>query len=164
MEQKREELEWRLMIIRLITIALCILLLISSSWLAKTVFSYEVEHTKMVEEPYEYVVDRVQTYVCYTTTYGSKYHAAGCSYLWNSAHETTVYQAKNRGYGACSKCTPREQTVYEITEIRYQQVEQIETVTEEPTMAVRVIGLTSIVLIYYISTIWLRKRIRELNN
>jgi len=43
--------------------------------------------------------------ICYTTNYGECYHAAGCGYLWNSSHKTSVYQAKRRGFEPCSRCS-----------------------------------------------------------
>lgn len=43
------------------------------------------------------------TYV-YVTDTGSKYHRAGCRYLWNSKHKTKLSSAKAWGYSACSVC------------------------------------------------------------
>ena len=166
MEQKQKELdrlETRLGVIRLIAVSLCIIMVFSSSWLAKNVFAREIKETYTVEEPYEYVTGTISTYVCYTTTYGEKYHAKGCGSLWNSSHKTTVYQAEKRGYDPCSKCTPTEKTTLELKETRYREVERTKTVTKEPKILVWLIGSCSIVLIYYVSTIGLKKRIKELS-
>lgn len=165
MEQKRKEiesLEKRLSVIRFIAISLCVIMVFSSSWLAKNVFAYEIEETKTVKEPYQYVVGTVSTYVCYTTDYGDKYHARGCGYLWKSSNQTTVYQAEKNGYAPCSQCTPTQKTTLEITEKRYREVERTVTITEEPKLLVLLIGLGTITLIYYVSTIGLKKRIDEL--
>ncbi len=46
---------------------------------------------------------KVGTYV-YVTDTGSKYHRAGCRYLWNSSHKIKLSSAKSIGYTACSVC------------------------------------------------------------
>ena len=43
------------------------------------------------------------TYV-YVTDTGSKYHRAGCRYLWNSKRKVSLSSAKSFGYTACSVC------------------------------------------------------------
>ncbi len=43
------------------------------------------------------------TYV-YITDTGSKYHRAGCRYLWNSKRKVRLSSAKSFGYSACSVC------------------------------------------------------------
>lgn len=43
------------------------------------------------------------TYV-YVTDTGSKYHRAGCRYLWNSKRKVSLSSAKAFGYSACSVC------------------------------------------------------------
>lgn len=40
----------------------------------------------------------------YITDTGSKYHRAGCQYLWNSSHAISLSTAKSYGYTACSRC------------------------------------------------------------
>lgn len=40
----------------------------------------------------------------YITNTGSKYHRAGCGYLWNSSSPISLNSAKNSGYTACSRC------------------------------------------------------------
>lgn len=40
----------------------------------------------------------------YVTDTGSKYHRAGCRYLWNSSHKMKLSSAKSQGYSACSVC------------------------------------------------------------
>ena len=165
MEQKRKEiesLETRLSVIGFIAISLCVIMVFISPWLGANVFAYEIEETKTIEEPYKYVVETVSTYVCYTTEYGDRYHARGCGYLWNSSYKTTVYHAKKDGYRPCSQCNPTEKTTLEITETRYREVEQTETITKEPKVLVWLIGTCIIVLIYHVSTIGLKKRIDDL--
>ncbi len=46
---------------------------------------------------------KVGTYV-YVTDTGSKYHRAGCRYLWNSSRKIKLSSAKSYGYTACSVC------------------------------------------------------------
>lgn len=48
-------------------------------------------------------VKKTGTYV-YVTDTGSKYHRAGCRYLWNSSHKIKLSSAKSQGYTACSVC------------------------------------------------------------
>lgn len=48
-------------------------------------------------------VKKTGTYV-YVTETGSKYHRAGCRYLWNSSHKIKLSSAKSQGYTACSVC------------------------------------------------------------
>lgn len=48
-------------------------------------------------------IKKTGTYV-YVTDTGSKYHRAGCRYLWNSRHKIKLSSAKSRGYTACSVC------------------------------------------------------------
>ena len=160
--KKIDSLETRLSVIRFIAIALCVVMVFVSPWLGENVLAYEVEETNMVTERYEQVVGTVSTYVCYTTEYGDKYHARGCGYLWNSSYKTTVYQAKTDGYGACSQCTPTEKTTLELKETRYREVEQTETITKKPTVWIWLISTGVIVLIYYMSTAGLKKRIHDL--
>lgn len=162
MEQKRKKLEGMLSIIKLVTVSLCIILLCCSSWLAKNVFCYDVKTTVTVEKPYEHVIGTVSTYVCYITTYGEKYHAWGCGSLWNSAYETTVYEAEKRGYEPCSKCTPRDKTTIKLTETRYKEVEREKRITKEPEILVWLVGTSGILLFYYISAKCLEKRIESL--
>lgn len=42
----------------------------------------------------------------YVTNSGSKYHNAGCRYLWNSSIAMSLSDAKASGYTACSVCNP----------------------------------------------------------
>ena len=165
MRDKRKEiesLETRLSAIGFIAISLCVIMVFVSPWLGANVFAYEIEETKTIEEPYKCVVETVSTYVCYTTEYGDRYHARGCGYLWNSSYKTTVYQAKKDGYGACSQCTPTEKTTLELKETRYREVEQTETITKKSTVWIWLISTGVIVLIYYMSTAELKKRIHDL--
>lgn len=48
-------------------------------------------------------VKKQVTYV-YITDTGSKYHRAGCRYLWNSKRRVSLSSAKSFGYTACSVC------------------------------------------------------------
>jgi competence protein ComEC len=46
------------------------------------------------------------TKTVHTTKTGTKYHAAGCSYLSKSDITMTLKDAKAKGLTACSKCKP----------------------------------------------------------
>lgn len=71
-----------------------------------TVSVFLISFFKMDSVKYSTNEVEVDTYVCYVTDTGSKYHAKGCQYLRKSSHYTTVYQAENDGYTGCSRCTP----------------------------------------------------------
>ena len=43
----------------------------------------------------------------YVTTYGDRYHSAGCSYLAKSQHAMGKHEAISKGYTACSRCGGR---------------------------------------------------------
>lgn len=53
-----------------------------------------------------FFTNEIETYICYTTESGDCFHAEYCQYLWNSAEETNVYEAKKDGYQSCSRCSP----------------------------------------------------------
>lgn len=130
-----------------VAVILSSLVLIMSNYMASEWFAYTKEETYPKKETYTVVVERVDTYVCYTTTYGSCYHSRGCGSLWNSSYKTTVYEAIRDGYVKCSKCTPRVRTVYEVEETRERTVYKTRTVTKEPTLWVIVIGVGSIAIL-----------------
>ena len=161
-EKKIEALEKALTVVKYISVALLILLVCCSSWLAKTVFAYQEAETITVKERYSYTVGTVNTYVCYTTEYGDCYHAKGCGSLWNSQYKTTVYQAKERGYSACSKCTPKERTTYDIVETGYKDVQKTEYITKEPTFAVWAIGTVIVLVFNFLAIYIIRYKIDDL--
>lgn len=159
-----DKLETRLSIIRLVAIALCVVLLFSLDWLSESVFAHNVlkEHTTI--EPYEYVSGTVSTYVCYTTTYGSCYHADYCGALWNSSRKTTVYEAEQRGYEPCTKCTPYEEANILLKEYGYKDVIHTIWVVEPASkFMIWLLGTGGIVLFYFVLTINIRKKINELH-
>ena len=135
-------------------------LAITSSWMAENWFSYQKTFWDEKEVPYEYVVDRVDTYVAYTTTYGECYHAKSCGYL-HSSYKTTVYQAKNDGYRGCSRCTPREKITLEITETRYKTERCLVTETIEPAGRVFFISAGVAYAIYFCTTRPLKKKLED---
>jgi hypothetical protein len=92
------------------TVMVALLLVFVIAFIASEIFSYEVcLYTEYVD-----------TYTCYTTDYGTRYHAAYCPSLWNSRNKTTVYEAEEEGYTYCSKCTPTEETTleFDVTETK----------------------------------------------
>lgn len=163
-EENKRLLEEKLTIIQSVAILIGCLLLIVSAWLGETVFSYEVEKTVMIREPYEHVVDVIWDYKCYTTTYGECYHESGCRYLYHSSKTTTVEDARNDGYRACSVCDPPIELPVTIKETRYREVAKIETETKEPKLFVCVVSTSVTALVYYIVTYDIRKEIREKND
>lgn len=60
-------------------------------------FVYEQTAQKTVKEPYEHVLDMVETKACYTTTYGECYHVDYCGCLHSSKYEATIYEALQDG-------------------------------------------------------------------
>ena len=138
----------RLEIIQSIAVIFYFFVVIFSFWLSENVFAYEVEKTKTIEEPYEYVVDEIWDYTCYTTIYGECYHESGCLYLYHSSKETTVADAKIDGYRACSKCDPPRELPVVIKETRYRTVTKTEMETKEPTVIVWIVCTGVYILIY----------------
>lgn len=51
-------------------------------------------------------IQAVQETTVYITRTGAKYHRAGCSYLSKSQTAITLQEAKQKGYGPCSRCKP----------------------------------------------------------
>lgn len=51
--------------------------------------------------------------VCVTAT-GSKYHLPSCSYLHSSSIEVSLEDARNKGYGSCSRCDPPSLITQEV--------------------------------------------------
>lgn len=51
----------------------------------------------------------------YVTTYGEKYHSSGCSYLSQSRHSMGLYEARNAGYSACSRCGGHSSGTIEVS-------------------------------------------------
>jgi hypothetical protein len=130
-------------------------------WLAENVFAYEVVEEKTKSEAYQHYIGEVDTYVCYTTTYGDCYHADYCGSLWNSKHETTVYEAKKDGYSSCSKCSPYEPTTLTLTETRYRDVSYKENTEKHPTFITCVVGYGLLFLLYVCVARPLDKKIDE---
>lgn len=144
-------------------LVLFVLILLFSNFLAKNVFYSEnrISYTESV--PYKQTI-KVSTYLCYVTDYGSNYHDYGCQYLWNSAHVTTVYEAKRDGYTKCSKCTPTTPTS------AYVEVEKKEDVTKyryekKPASALLVglIASASLVVLFILIAVVIDKIIQSTN-
>lgn len=73
----------------------------SSAPAATTTESVELQNT---EQPVEQTDNNsIEVYITET---GKKYHSAGCQYLKKSDIVVTLEQAKNKGLGPCSKCSP----------------------------------------------------------
>ncbi len=51
----------------------------------------------------------------YVTTYGDRYHSAGCSYLAKSQHAMGKHEATSKGYTACSRCGGRSSGTISVT-------------------------------------------------
>lgn len=137
-----------LTIIRFVAVVVYCFVCVFSYWLGENVFAYEVVKTKTVKEPYEYVVDTIWDYTCYTTTYGECYHEKGCQYLHSSSRKTTVADAQDDGYRACSKCDPPRKLPVVIKETRYRTVTKTETETKEPTFIVWIVCTGVYILVY----------------
>lgn len=59
----------------------------------------------------------------YVTTYGEKYHSAGCSYLAKSSRAIGKQEAISKGYTACSRCGGRSSGTIEVNYTRKVEVD-----------------------------------------
>ena len=159
LKKKIDSLETAVFWTRLVSIALCVILLFSLSWLAEEVFSHQVRQEYIVQEPYEYVSGTISTYVCYTTDYGSCYHADYCGYLWKSSHKTTVFQAEKNGYLPCSKCNPYESTTLTLTNYGYKDVTHYKYITEPASKWLIWFNGTCSIIVVYLITVTIIKTI-----
>lgn len=163
LEKKTVILKKLMLVARIITGVLLAAVLVFSGYLTEALFSYDVISQKTREVPYD-VSTSVSTFVCYTTTYSSCYHAKHCASLWNSAVETTVYEAKQKGYSACSKCTPRKKTTLALTETRYKTEQYSVRETKTPSTFIIWLGCTATVIAcYFFLTLPVRIMIRKNN-
>lgn len=144
-QEKHNRAEKRISVLFKITIALCIALMFFAEPLAERFFSFEVTET-------------IDTYVCYTTTYGTRYHAGGCGYLWNSSHETTVYYAEKHNYSPCTKCTPTESITLKLTEKFYWNITKTKMSKTSPNFMIWLCGTCCLFVGYYGLTITPRKK------
>jgi hypothetical protein len=103
-ETKIEKFSFRIAIV--IYVLLCILIL-------NSVYSILKEKNDIFIREHTITVN---TFICYTTDHGNKYHADYCQYLWNSSNLTTVYMAKRSGYSSCSACSPYIEKQIEVYE------------------------------------------------
>lgn len=157
---KTERIDFTISIIGFISVILCLVVLMGSSWLAENVFSYEIPERKTKRVAYQVAGEPIQTFVCYTTNYGECYHASGCGSLWNSSHKTTVYEATRSGYIPCSKCEPTERTELATTKTLYRDEEYTVWVKKYPKNRVAAIGCAFVVVLYslIITPLYLYKR------
>lgn len=59
----------------------------------------------------------------YVTTYGERYHSAGCSYLAKSSRAIGKQEAISKGYTACSRCGGRASGTIEVKYTRQVEVD-----------------------------------------
>lgn len=57
-----------------------------------------------VKKPVSTSSSKTNSQTVYITSTGSKYHRAGCGYLWNSSYPISLSKAKSSGYSPCSRC------------------------------------------------------------
>ncbi len=118
------------------------------------VFAYQISEKKNED----YIDDHtffVNTYVCYVTDYGSKYHAEHCQYLYNSSNKTNVYRAKMSGYTSCSKCEPNQKI----------RVKVFDSDGDTPPMETKdVMASTCTILVFAVvfGTLYLRELIKKI--
>lgn len=158
-EKRIDKLETYLSIAGLVGVLLAVAVYFASCWLAVNLFYYEITEEKTTKEPYQHITGYVDTYICYTTTYGECYHASGCGSLWNSSYKTTVYEARQEGYYSCSKCEPNQKTSLALTETRYKDVTRRERITKYPKLELCVIGWLLLLVLYIPLNIVLNKEI-----
>lgn len=162
---KRERLETVQSFVILLFVFLIIGLSFGSVWLAKNVYSYEVKTEEIVLEKYNYPTgEKINTFVCYTTTYGDCYHAEDCRYLWNSSHKTDVYTAQRQGFIACSMCSPTEKKTIEITETRYREVTKEKIEEKHPTALLFILGLIPLLAVFIPLLIFIKRKLKEAQN
>lgn len=153
----------RIRLIRKILIIICILLITFSVPIAEQ-FSYEVIEEYTEQEEYQRPAGTLRTYFCYVTEYGNCYHAKGCQYLWNRSYQTTVHEAKEQGFRACSKCTPTQRTTIPLTETAYRDVTKVRIVEKTP-FAIVLFGSIGFLFVVCISSgIILRIRNKRQSN
>ena len=66
----------------------------------------------------------------YVTRTGKKYHADGCRYLSQSKIKTTLSDAQDDGYAACSVCKPSSALSSQMDTVRSQPVHRVAASTQ----------------------------------
>lgn len=163
LEKKKDKLEVTLSAVGLIALLLAVAVYFASSWLAVNIFFYDVTEDITKQEPYQYTTGYIDTYICYTTTYGECYHARGCGSLWSSSYKTTVYEARQEGYRSCSKCEPNQETRLAITETRWRDVTTTERIRKYPKKELCIIGWLLLVVLYTLVYILINTNIKLIN-
>ena len=142
-----------------VVVIVIVMFLVSSSVLLELFFTNESTIT-VYDEHIEVEEVEIETYICYITDTGSLYHSRNCQYLWNSSYRTTVYEARENGYGACSKCTPKTKTTLILEKSNVIQIPRQETEINKNYIFPTILGavFTGGVAI---STILIKKRISK---
>lgn len=161
LQSEIEDRKKRIKAIRFIAFALVVLTIFTAKPMAVNWFCY-TDYVLVQKGPKQEVeVDKVYTYICYTTNTGKCYHARGCQYLKYSSYETTVYQAKKSGYSPCSRCSPSKPCVYKIKVTRSPYKDQKVKVVEEPIFRVGAVGVLFVLITYASFIIWEKQRIKK---
>ncbi len=88
----------------------------------------------------------------YVTTYGKRYHSAGCSYLTKSQHAMGKQLAISKGYTACSRCGGISSGTVEVTYTKKTKVESEPKRIREPIILSLVLTPTIYFFIYFLLT------------
>ena len=167
MKQKAElnRLETRLAVATLVALVLCLIMGGVAARLDKEVYAKHIVGSEWVKIPHT-ETHEIWDYTCYTTTYGECYHEGTCHHLSQSSHKTTVADALEDGYRACSVCDPPHKLPVIITETKYIYDKKVVTMKEKYPSAAFLTwaaGAGAIVLIYVVATKSTRKRVEELS-
>ena len=71
---------------------------------------------------YEYTSTYEEQPAVYVTKYGDCYHSIGCHYLSQSMIEKGLYEARDKGYRACSYCNGTSYGTVQVEHREYYEV------------------------------------------
>ena len=92
----------------------------------------------------------------YVTKYGDCYHSIGCHYLSHSMIEKGIYEAREKGYRACSYCGGNS---YGTTRVEYRTYYEVKDYSNAILYSVlRAIGITTVIYLIILWIIYERKK------
>lgn len=109
---------------RILTVMVALIIFVIGYYVLLNIFFTKEVTTTVYDEEIE--IEKIDTYVCYTTRTGVCYHSKHCQYISKSSKETTVYEAEHKGYAPCSRCTPRYPATIDIERVIMTPREQSE--------------------------------------
>lgn len=111
--------------------------------LISTIFLVYYHHKQynMDDDYIVYIVQSTTTTSSSASRYYSKYHLAGCDYMFGTPVKVTLNFAKQQGYGSCPKCDPS-----------YRKIERI----EKNTIWIDILEFITTICIYLTIPIFLK--------